>query len=410
MRLRAAQRPAFVLVLSVTCALACRSKSDPKSDQAKHGPVEEGGHERDDHQKNETAGALVTPRTISLSPALIEQGLIRLSEVQAAAWLSGEVFYGEVVSAPNGVAEVGTMVAGNVISLDAVEGSRVKKGAVLAWVNAKEVGLARAQLKQARARLALSERRRERQEKLAVQVATSQSAVQEAEAEYDVARAEMDAARVTLRALGADAEGSDGRFALRAPLTGVVTERRVVLGGAVSPQETLFVVSAIDDWMIEARVPETSGSLPTPGTAFVVNARGARGQGKRCEATVENTLSRVDRRTRSSVVRLRPVSPCPGFLPGAFVEIARKEQDRLEGDATLSVEVPVLALTHVRDQPTVFVAGETPGKFRVQVVHVVSTNASTAVVRGGIRPGERVVVEGVVSLKGEVLKDVLGGH
>jgi membrane fusion protein, heavy metal efflux system len=360
---------------------------------------------------------LALPQSVEVDPGLLRSGALTLAPVLAAQGSQGSVIYGEVVPPPSGLAEVGALVSGRIASLEATEGAVVKKGQTLAWLDAPEVGMARASLEQSLAQLELAERRVERQRKLVEAAATSSSAVEEAEAQFRLAVAERDSALVRLRSLGAETSSKDGRLAIRTPIAGVITARNAILGAAVASNQTLFVVTAIDELMIEARFPEAQGALPQEGTRYLARPRTGHQEAKRpCTFSVHNSLAHVDASTRSTVVRLKPVEPCVQLRPGLFVELLREgktdpahAEGKLESGAGL-VQVPSLAVVDLRNQPSVFLATDRPGVFRVQAVTPLGTSGSFTIVGAGVSEGQSVAMTGVFLLKGEVLKAVLGGE
>ena len=359
---------------------------------------------------------------VKVEPALVEQGRIQLGTAERRSPGTELVLPGDVAPAEDGEAEVGALVSGRVATLEITEGARVKKGQVLARIDAPEVGRATADLLRSRGRALVAARKLGRQVELQAQAATSQNAVDEARAEEQAARADLVAARTLLANMGGgepgDASGPDAgtspvtvRIAVRSPIDGVVVRRIAVLGGAVSPDLALFRVVAPDRLLVRARLPETAGAAVKEGAAVVVRPRAARGDAvkDRCEATVEATFGVVDEATRTTPLRVRPAAGCGWLVPGGYVDVvvtvgpgARPGVE--QGPVVL---VPAEALVDLKGVPTVFVAGKQPGSFEPRAVRPGPTAGASVIVEAGVEPGERVATSGALLLKGELLRSEL---
>jgi cobalt-zinc-cadmium efflux system membrane fusion protein len=352
---------------------------------------------------------------VAVDRQLMTTGRITLATVEARS-LSGELrVAGEVRSSESGSAEAGTLVAGRIASLEVAEGAKVKRGQVLAWVDAPEVARAAADLLLARAHAVVAKRKRARQEALDTASATSKNALDDARAEDDAARAELLAARTLLTSLGGAEPPSDPdvtalivRVPVRAPIAGIVAERNTVLGGAVSPEKTLFRIVADSQtaFSILARVPETVTAKPQAGASATVVPRGT--GSSTCQALVEGSLGGIDTQTRTLAVRLAPDKSCAWLIPGSFVDVVFAPA---RGSANLpaGLVVPRNAIVDVRGKPTVFVAGSTPGEFSARAVQSGSGDTNEVTIDAGLSAGEQIVVEGALLLKGELLRADLEG-
>lgn len=349
-------------------------------------------------------------RKLKIDPALVASGRVatRMAErrhPRAELKLPGEV-------RPSlEAAEVGALVAGRVASVLAVEGARVERGQALAWIDAPEVARATADILRARARAHAAGNQLARQLELEDKQATSQSALDEARTEAEVARADLLAARTLLRSLGGvepkDTGGDDSasvnaRVALRAPATGIVVRRDAVLGGAVTPERTLFWLSGEAPAFVTARVPE---GIPAPNDGEPATVE-SRVSSLKCTATVRGKPGIVDRDTRSRDVRLEPEATCSGLIPGAYVDVTFA---RWRADAE-GLVIPREALAEVHGASLSFVLENDAGEVSVRPLRVAEQAGPEVLVESGIEAGERVVVAGAVLLKGELLRAELSGE
>jgi membrane fusion protein, heavy metal efflux system len=356
--------------------------------------------------------ASALPPGVQVDPSLIEQGRITLTPVQPVGPGTQVTLPGDVIPTAAGEAEVGSLTSGRVAQLDATQGDPVSKGQILAWIDSKEVGAVRADLMRARAQVLAATRRLERQRTLQAQAATSQSAVEDAETAVITASADQQAAEARLAAMGAPADGrGSGRIPIRSPIAGVITERHAVLGAAVFPDGLLFRVVASGELRVHAYWSEAQGKPPAIGTHAILVPRQHRTKAvEQCEAKVAGQLGFVANDTRSLTLRLDPTSACPLLTPGGYVDVI-VTQGETDEPATAGgrVQVPLEALVDVRGVPTVFVAGASPGHFEARSVSPGSSLGAYVAIESGLRAGERVASRGVLLLKGEMLRDLLGG-
>lgn len=380
------------------CLLACNGPAAPSPTPATSTPTPtNAGH------------APPAPRELKLDPALFGSERIATASVERRAPASELRLPGEV-RASLAAAEVGALVSGRIASVSVVEGARVERGQVLAWLDAPEVARATAELLRARARAVSANNKLNRQLELEQKQATSKNALDDARTEAEVARADLLAARTLLQSLGGvEPKASDeaavslsARVALRAPVAGVVVRRDAVLGGPVAPDRTLFWISGDAAALVMAHVPE-GVAVPREGEVATLRARGAN---EPCKATVRGQPGVVDRETRSVDVRLEPDAACKGLVPGAYVDVtfARDASGGAEG-----LVVPREAVVDVHGATVAFVVAGAPGQISVRPVRVIERGGPELLVESGLQAGEKVVTRGAVLLKGELLRAELTG-
>lgn len=356
--------------------------------------------------------AIARVERVTVDRQLLISGRIKVAPV-AAGSLAGELrVAGEVRSSESGSAEAGTLVAGRVASLEVAEGARVKRGQVLAWVDAPEVARAAANLLMARAHAVLAEHKRARQEALDTASATSKNALDDARAEDDAARAELLATRTLLASLGGAEPPSAPeltallvRVPVRAPIAGVIAERNTVLGGAVDADRPLFRIVADSQTSVLARVPETA-PRPAVGAIATIAPRG--NSSSTCRASAEGSLGGIDSRTRTLAVRLAPDPGCTWLIPGLFVDVTFAHAN-VEPHALRGLVLPRSAIVDVQGKPTVFVAGASPGQFDAQSIQAGTGDQNQVTVDSGLSAGDQVVVEGALLLRGELTRGELEG-
>lgn len=168
---------------------------------------------------------------------------------------------------PAQVAEVGSAVIGVVQTLQADRGDRVQKGQVLATLRS-EVERANAEAAESRARslgelrgavaaLDLAELRRDRARALKDENFVSAQALEQAEAEFRVAKERVAQVREALRTATREVNATEAQLAqrtLRAPFDGVVVERYANLGERFE-EKALFRIAAVSTLRVELVAP-----------------------------------------------------------------------------------------------------------------------------------------------------------
>lgn len=349
---------------------------------------------------------------VRIPPALLETGRVTVAEVLPFAFADAVVVPGTVVTAADGEAEVGSLVAGRIASLETTEGAAVTKGQVLAWLDSLDVGQTRAALARASASAAAARRHLERQLTLQSQGATSQSAVDEAQAADRAALADQQAALAKLGSLGVGGERLNGRIPLRSPIDGTVVSRNATLGASVTPDAPLFRVVNLARLFVKAQWSETLGAVPPLGNSVALTPRRTvvtpLGSAT-CSGKLVSQLGVIDPTTRSTTLQIALDPGCSALSPGGYLDVLVSTTDPSK-PARDCTRVPFEALVDLRGAPTVFVAASEPGVFEVRPVAPGPAVGDVIPIDAGLRPGERVAVKGVLLLKGEVLRDVLGGE
>jgi cobalt-zinc-cadmium efflux system membrane fusion protein len=341
--------------------------------------------------------------SVDIDPSLFVRGRVRLGPVTRGEGIDTRALAGEVISDERGRAESGVLTAGRVVSLEVDVGSRVRRGDVLAWVDAPEVARVSAEVVRAKARAELSAKKEARQKTLSVEGATSQNAVDEASAESAIAKADLSAAEGLLRSLGGS--GGGGRVAVRSPIDGTVSKRHGVLGAAISPDTALFEIVKQAPRMVVAKVPEGAAFFPEVGGRARVRPRGATDEnGQGCGAVVRGDLGAVESETRTRGFRVEVDEACPWLVVGAFVRVDLGAK----GDAprTAKPTIPRDALIELKGATGVFVraSAEGAGPLLFRPVRTEPGSGESVAISEGLREGENVVVVGAPLVKSELLR------
>lgn len=236
--------------------------------------------------------------------------------------------------------------------------------------------------------------------------------VQEAQAEVNTARAEVTHLQQSLRALGvSETEGTQEQHkenislvVVRAPASGIVTERMVNPGAGIEAGKTLFTISNIATVWVIANVPEAQlGGIhegtPAEIRSSVIGSNTINGR----VAYIDPQLSEE---TRTGRVRIEVPNPGEKFKTGMFVEVGFQASTNASSGEELVV--PSEAVQRIGDRTIVFVPRDKEaGAFEVRDVELGGEVGGYHRVLKGLKLGEKVVTKGSFTLKTQLQKGEL---
>ena len=210
------------------------------------------------------------------------------------------------------------------------------------------------------------------------------------------------AARANLYALegSGHAAGGGGMLTIAAPISGVITERTANVGETVERTASLMVIENLNTVVVNANIPEQQTGRVRVGQTVTVTV--AAFPKRRFSGTVQSLAGRVDEKTRTLPVRCLVENPGNLLRPEMFAQITLGI-----GARSQALSVPNSALEEDGDNRFAYV--ETSDGFVRRKVQVGRTTDAAAEVASGLKPGERIAVTGLFTLKSETNKDKLKG-
>ncbi len=197
--------------------------------------------------------------------------------------------------------------SGKITSILFREGSKVKKGQLLAKVNDN---LLQAELKKLEAQLPLAKDRVFRQKSLLAKDAISQEAYEQVVTELDKLNADIDLVKARI-----------AQTELRAPFDGTIGLRMVSEGAYTSPSTVVVKLIKIKPLKIDFSISERHATEIRQGTNIEFELTGSLNKYK---ATVYAVESTVDPKTRTLKVRATYPNANESVLPGRFASIEIK--------------------------------------------------------------------------------------
>jgi cobalt-zinc-cadmium efflux system membrane fusion protein len=312
------------------------------------------------------------------------------------------------------IARVGPRVGGRIARVLVSLGAPVRSGQPLATIYSPEVAEARAALDSANATATLARTALSRERELLERRVSARREVLEAEAALASAEAAVRAAEARLAAKGfsgptSSSPGVDSDIVVTSPIAGTVIERTAAVDAPVGPDSVLFTIADLSSLWLTVRVSETSAGVIRRGQTVSVVVGGM--PDRSIEGRVDYIAPIVTPETRTVDVRLKVPNKNGALRPGTSAT-ARFDLPSLQqaSGAEPQVLVPRTAVQEFNQASVVFVpAGER--QFKAQPVTLGSSYGNDVEILAGIKPGDRIVVQGAFTLKAQALRgDVADEH
>ena len=207
------------------------------------------------------------------------------------------------------------------------------------------------------------------------------------------------AAAQSAQAQAAEARASIGDRVITAPFSGWVSLRNISPGAVVQAGTEIATISDLSSIKLDFPVPETMLAVLRPGQTIEARSAAYPDQPFRGQiATIDPVL---DPNTRSVTVRARLPNPDRKLKPGMLLTVGVETAPRL------SLSVPELAVVGEGDLRYVYTLTPDGKAKRTEIRTGLRFNGRIEVVEG-LRPGERVVTEGVVKVSEGIKVRVAG--
>ncbi|HSH45272.1 MAG TPA: efflux RND transporter periplasmic adaptor subunit [Longimicrobiales bacterium] len=310
-------------------------------------------------------GAAGGPTTVPVEITQVIQG-----SIARAVTVSGAV-------EPIRTVGVTSQLSGVLLTVEAEEGDLVRRGATLGRIDVREL---EAQMEAASAAFEVAEAAFQRAEQLRDRRVITVAEYERERTAYVAARAQMDQLRTRLAYATVDA-----------PITGVVTEKRVEAGDLVAPQTRLFTVADVSTLVVRVGVSELDVVDLSEGDLVTVRLDAF--PGRSVPGRIRRIFPQADPGTRLLPVEVAlentdPAVVRPGFM--ARVAFALGARD----DVLL---IPASALVGGSGSEAVFVVED--GHAVRRTVQTGVTSEGNVEVVAGLQAGERVIIRGNTSLR-----------
>jgi cobalt-zinc-cadmium efflux system membrane fusion protein len=287
-------------------------------------------------------------------------------------------------------------LAGLVEAVRVNAGDRVKRGQVLAVLSSPALADQRSELLSAGKRLALARTTHDREKQLwqdKISAEQDYLAARQAMQEAEIA---VEAARQKLAALGASAGDAQGltRHEIRAPIDGVVVDKKISAGEALKDDAPVFQLADLSSVWVELTVPAKDLGQLQEGMAARVKATAFEAQG---EAKLSYIGALVGEQSRSATARLVLANPKGLWRPGLPVTVG------LSGSAAeVPVAVAAEAVQTLRGAAVVF--GRYGQQFEARPLTLGRSDGRHVEVLKGLDAGERYAAKNSFLVKADIGK------
>ena len=265
--------------------------------------------------------------------------------------------------------------SGKIIEINFNEGTRVKKGDLLAKVNDRPL---QAQLKRYEAQLKLAQDRVYRQSTLLEKDAVSQEAFEQARTELAILNADIDIVKQNI-----------ALTELRAPFDGVIGLRNVSEGVYASPSVVVAKLTKVSPLKIDMYIPERYADDIKVGTPLSFTVEG---QNHTYNASVYAKESEVDMETRTLAVRATYPNTNGQLMPGRFITAKIRMSDIPQ-----AIAIPTEAIVPEMGVDKVYVYRS--GKAHAVTVKTgLRTDAQIHIIEG-IELGDTIITSGTLQLR-----------
>lgn len=223
--------------------------------------------------------------------------------------------------------------------------------------------------------------------------------VQAARSALVQAQSDLTAAQTALSLLKSS-PGGRASVPIIAPISGVVQDRERAQGEVLDADAQLMTIVNLDNVIVEAAIPERDMPRVRVGSLLKVTVNGV--PNRQFAGRVRSLGTRLDPETRT--LTARAFLQNDGVLrPGMF---ARGQIVTSSGGAVITV--PAEAVQDMEGKKVVFVPADEKNSFVAREVETGATESGRVLVKNGLKPGERIVVEGAFMVKAQAMKSELG--
>ena len=380
---------AATVILSILLILMDKNKSKASAGHAQAESAEQQDHgETDAHVES-----------ISLtSKQLVQQG-IQLLAVEQGAVIQLNSYPAKLSLNTDQQAHVSPSFSGHVENVYVELGQKVQKGQPLAALLVPDLVDQQANLKIEQSNLELAKQDFNREQQLWSQGISAKQDYQRAYHSYKRAQIQVQAAQSRLSAFGA-MNASNGRYILKAPISGVISKKDLVIGENVQSASQLFTIDQLDQLWLEFIVPnaEIAGLSPNQKIEFK-----SLQTDKIYKAVIQTLNIEADAQTGRLQVRAKVQSSTAELRPNLMVNVLLPQPS----DST-ALRILQSAVQNVDGKNVVFIATQQEQQVEFHPTPIKlgqsSKDSQYIEVLSGLNQGQKYAAQGSFLLKSELEK------
>ena len=330
-----------VLILSFS-ATSCGNKESHN---------EEDGHAHDEKTNNESKEEHSDSEKVMLSARQFEALKMKIDTI-ASRNMSGYVeANGTLEVPPQNEAAITSVVGANVVSIEVIEGDKVNKGQVVAYLSHPNIIQMQTDYLNAYSNSTFLKKNYERQQKLYNAGVGSGANFQKAEAEYDASKAMVNGMAAQLKLLNINSNSvANGtiaqRVALRSPIEGYVQKVEVKTGQYVEPQTELFEIVDTHHVHADLMVFEKDVYKVKKGQKVTFNIQSI--EDDELSAEIYSVSKTFEDNPKAVHVHAEIENKKGNLIPGMYI------QGRIQTESTKTMALPESAIVKEGDKFYVF--------------------------------------------------------
>lgn len=395
----------IVVLILITVLVSLAIWLSSKKTESEGRGYDEGNAEQSDKDSSEEGHAEEGEIQLT-SQQMVEQGL-KVAVASTGLVEKLTTLPGKLVVNTDQQAQISPNFSGYVEQVNVALGQSVQKGQTLAVLILPELIDQQANLRMAQVNLDLARKDYQREQQLWSQGISAKQDYQRAENAYRQAQITVQSSQARLNALGASGN-NNGRFLIKAPISGVISKKDIVVGENVQLADQLFVIENLKDLWLEFNLPNTSNIHLQAGQ--ILNFK-TNGSDQNYQAKVQTLNPHADLQTGRLQVRAKVTTQADVLRPNVLVNVFVTD-----AQAKTALRVQKKALQQVEGKPVVFVIeSEEKGLVHLKAqpieVGVSSQDGQWLEVISGLTEGQKYIADGSFLLKSELEKDEAGhGH
>ena len=395
----------IVVLILITVLVSLAIWLSSKKTESEGRGYDEGNAEQSDKDSSEEGHAEEGEIQLT-SQQMVEQGL-KVAVASTGLVEKLTTLPGKLVVNTDQQAHISPNFSGYIEQVNVALGQSVQKGQTLAVLIVPELIDQQANLRMAQVNLDLARKDYQREQQLWSQGISAKQDYQRAENAYRQAQITVQSSQARLNALGASGN-NNGRFLIKAPISGVISKKDIVVGENVQLADQLFVIENLKDLWLEFNLPNTSNIHLQAGQ--ILNFK-TNGSNQNYQAKVQTLNPEADLQTGRLQVRAKVTTQADVLRPNVLVNVFVTD-----AQAKTALRVQKKALQQVEGKPVVFVIeSEEKGLVHLKAqpieVGVSSQDGQWLEVISGLTEGQKYIADGSFLLKSELEKDEAGhGH
>ncbi|MCB1142890.1 MAG: efflux RND transporter periplasmic adaptor subunit [Leptospiraceae bacterium] len=347
------------------------------------------------------------PDSITLSEDLYKKFSIRTVDLVRKVYNRPLVLVGEIAADPDRVAQISARISGRITKVYFKEGSTIKKNETIIEMESPDASRVRSDYLSSYSKYLVAEKKLKRVQELSRLRMSSEQELINAESEEKIMGAELSSAKSSLYVQGIPIpdmknlnEYSLGKIQIRSPIQGIALSRTAIPGTQVTPSDTLGVIADINLVWFEVKVFEKDLSKIQMNSSATIELNAV--PEKKFLGRVENIGNQVDPASRTINARIVLNNTDHQAKIGLF---GKAKIDYEKGDV---LTIPNNSVFDWDNKKFCFLELKPMNYKIVEIKIEESSDGNEIEVLSGLNEGDRIVTEGVFSLKSIYLKSTFG--